>query len=140
MKTTGSKTVFRLTKDKIVTSCCVIAVMVLCCISAVAVNTLLNYSDVQALRVDPGSVIDYNDTIPEEYAPDREHNGIKNPIITSDTKAGQKMGTGDNGQDETEKTEETEETSESANTFFETSSEPAESVTETEDTVPEPAP
>ena len=130
MKTTGSKTVFRLTKDKIVTSCCVIAVMVLCCVSAVAVNTLLNYSDVQALRVDPGSVIDYNDVIPEEYAPDRDHNGIKNPIVTSDTKAGQKMATGDNGQDEPE---ETEETSESANTFFETSSKPTESITETEE-------
>ena len=114
MKTTGKKTVFRLTKEKITTSCAVLAVTVLCCISAVAVNTFLNYSDVQALRVDPGSVIDYNDTIPEEYAPDREHNGIKNPVLTSDTKAGQKMGSGE--KTEPEETDEPEETEPSATT------------------------
>lgn len=137
MKKTGIMAALRLTKDKIITSCCVIAVTVLCCISAVAVNTFLNYSDVQALRVDPGSVIDYNDVIPEEYAPDREHNGIKNPIITSDTKAGQKMGAGENSQDEPEETEKTEQTKESTETVFETSAEPTETIAETEETEPE---
>ena len=90
MKILGIKTAYRLTKEKVVTTCCVTAVMGLCCVAAIAVNTLLNYSDVQALRVDPGDVIEY-DVIPEEYAPDRENNGIKTPSITSDTKAGQKL-------------------------------------------------
>ena len=104
MKILGIKTAYRLTKEKVVTTCCVTAVMGLCCVAAIAVNTLLNYSDVQALRVDPGDVIEY-DVIPEEYAPDRENNGIKTPSITSDTKAGQKLNAADTTATEPEETE-----------------------------------
>ena len=125
MKILGIKTAYRLTKEKVVTTCCVTAVMGLCCVAAIAVNTLLNYSDVQALRVDPGDVIDY-DVIPEEFAPDRENNGIKTPSITSDTKAGQKLNAADMNATEPEETEET--------TTEETTEETTETSAETEET------
>lgn len=143
MKILGIKTAYRLTKEKIMTSCCVIAVTGLCAISAIAVNTLLNYSDVQALRVEPGDVIDYNDVIPEEYAPDREHNGIKNPIVTSDTKAAQKMRAGDVNTTEPEETEQTEPTEEYTEPTTEEPIEtdaPAETSEEPEETEPSEEP
>ncbi len=112
--------------------------MGLCCVAAIAVNTLLNYSDVQALRVDPGDVIEY-DVIPEEYAPDRENNGIKTPSITSDTKAGQKLNAADTTATEPEETEpetsaETEEPTETSETSTETEETETETETTTEET------
>ena len=140
MKILGVKTAYRLTKEKVVTTCCVTAVMGLCCAAAIAVNTLLNYSDVQALRVDPGEVIEY-DVIPEEYAPDRKDNGIKTPSVTSDTKAGQKMDGNDNNETEPEETETSTETTETTEeTEPETSAETEETTTEettTEETTEE---
>lgn len=138
MKILGIKTAYRLTKEKVVTTCCVTAVMGLCCVAAIAVNTLLNYSDVQALRVDPGDVIEY-DVIPEEYAPDRENNGIKTPSITSDTKAGQKLNAADTTATEPEETEpetsaETEEPTETSETSTETEETETETETTTEET------
>lgn len=138
MKILGIKTAYRLTKEKVVTTCCVTAVMGLCCVAAIAVNTLLNYSDVQALRVDPGDVIEY-DVIPEEYAPDRENNGIKTPSITSDTKAGQKLNAADTTATEPEETEpetsaETEEPTETSETSTETEETETETETSTEET------
>ena len=140
MKILGVKTAYRLTKEKVITTCCVTAVMGLCCAAAIAVNTLLNYSDVQALRVDPGEVIEY-DVIPEEYAPDRKNNGIKTPSVTSDTKAGQKMDGNDNNETEPEETETSTETTETTEeTEPETSAETEETTTEettTEETTEE---
>ena len=91
MKILGIKTAYRLTKQKILTSCCVVAVTGLCCAAAVAVNTLLNFSDVQALRVDSGDMVDVYDVIPVEYAPDRDTYNIRTPLVTTSENAG-KMG------------------------------------------------
>ena len=115
MKILGIKTAYRLTKQKVMTAISVVVVMGLCCVSAIAVDALLNFADVQALRVDPDDVINYYE-IPEEDAPDRENNGIKTPV-TSDTKAAQKM-------DANEQTSDPEETS---------APETSESITETEE-------
>ena len=113
------------------TAISVVVVMGLCCVSAIAVDALLNFADVQALRVDPDDVIDYYD-IPEEYAPDRENNGIKTPV-TSDTKAAQKMNSNDQNATEPEETtsetvteteEETTETEETSETTTETETTP----------------
>ncbi|MBO4449136.1 MAG: SH3 domain-containing protein [Clostridiales bacterium] len=140
MKILGVKTAYRLTKQKVMTTISVVVVMGLCCVSAIAVDALLNFADVQALRVEPGDVVDYFDVIPEEYAPDRENNGIKNPIPASDTKAAQKMNstepTTTETSEETTTTTETEEettepTSETAETTEETT-EPTEETTEAE--------
>lgn len=139
MKILGVKTAYRLTKDKIKTAFSVVTVMGLCCASAIAVDALLNFSDVQALRVEPGDVVDYFDVIPDEFAPDRENNGIKNPNPASDTKAAQKMNSTEPTTTETEEPttttteseteEETEPTSETAETTTETT-EPTEETTE----------
>ena len=131
MKILGVKTAYRLTKQKVMTAISVVVVMGLCCVSAIAVDALLNFADVQALRVDPDDVIDYYD-IPEEYAPDRENNGIKTPV-TSDTKAAQKMNSNDQNATEPEETtsetvteteEETTETEETSETTTETETTP----------------
>ena len=139
MKILGDKKAYRLTKDKIKTAFSVVTVMGLCCASAIAVDALLNFSDVQALRVEPGDVVDYFDVIPDEFAPDRENNGIKNPNPASDTKAAQKMNSTEPTTTETEEPttttteseteEETEPTSETAETTTETT-EPTEETTE----------
>ena len=131
MKILGIKTAYRLTKQKVMTAISVVVVMGLCCVSAIAVDALLNFSDVQALRVDPDDVIDYYDVIPEEYAPDRENNGIKTPV-TSDTKAAQKMDS--NEQTTTESETEAPETSESSTETEEESTETAETSETTEET------
>ena len=129
MKILGIKTAYRLTKQKVMTAISVFVVMGLCCVSAIAVDALLNFSDVQALRVNPDDVIDYYDVIPEEYAPDRENNGIKTPV-TSDTKAAQKM---DSNEQTTTEPEETDapETSES---MTETEEDPTETMEPSETT------
>ena len=137
MKILGIRTAYRLTKEKVITSVCVVTVTGLCCIASIAVNALLNYSDVQALRVDPGEVIGY-ETIPEEYAPDRENSGIKTPEITSDTKAAQKLnsaGMNEADPDEEDKTSEPEPSEEPTETFD--SREPSEEPVETEEDEPE---
>ncbi len=131
MKILGIKTAYRLTKQKVMTAISVVVVMGLCCVSAIAVDALLNFSDVQALRDDPDDVIDYYDVIPEEYAPDRENNGIKTPV-TSDTKAAQKMDS--NEQTTTESETEAPETSESSTETEEESTETAETSETTEET------
>ena len=133
LKILGIKTAYRLTKQKVMTAISVTVVMGLCCVSAIAVDALLNFADVQALRVDPDDVIDYYE-IPDEYAPDRENNGIKTPV-TSDTKAAQKM---DSNEQTTTEPEETTapETSEATTETEEDPTETMES-SETEDTTPE---
>ena len=132
MKILGIKTAYRLTKQKVMTAISVVVVMGLCCVSAIAVDALLNFADVQALRVDPDDVIDYYE-IPDEYAPDRENNGIKTPV-TSDTKAAQKMDSNEQTTTTTESETEAPETSESLTETEEESTETAETSEKTEET------
>ena len=140
MKILGIKTAYRLTKQKIVTTCCVAAVSALCAVSAIAVNTILNNSDVQALRVDSGDMVDVYDVIPAELAPDRDTYNIKNPVASSGNNA-EKMEQTEPTLPETTEEEttttswETEETSsETEETTTEESSETEEVPSETEET------
>lgn len=140
MKILGIKTTYRLTKQKIVTTCCVAAVSALCAVSAIAVNTILNNSDVQALRVDSGDMVDVYDVIPAELAPDRDTYNIKNPVASSGNNA-EKMEQTEPTLPETTEEEttttswETEETSsETEETTTEESSETEEVPSETEET------
>lgn len=129
MKILGIKTAYRLTKQKIVNTCCVVVVSALCAASAIAVNTILNFSDVQALRVDSGDMVDVYDVIPAEIAPDRDTYNIKNPVASTGDNAA-KLGQTDPTVFETEEPEETEETEEETTT---TSEETEETTTETEE-------
>ena len=137
MKILGIKTAYRLTKQKIVNTCCVVVVSALCAASAIAVNTILNFSDVQALRVDSGDMVDVYDVIPVELAPDRDTYNIKNPVASTGDNA-EKLGQTDPTLTETEVPEETEE--ETTTTFEETeetSSETEEETTDTSETTTE---
>ena len=135
MKILGIRTAYRLTKQKIANTCCVIVVSALCAASAIAVNTVLNFSDVQALRVDSADMADVYDVIPAELAPDRDTYNIKNPVASignSAEKLGQTDPTLTEPEEETTTTsEETEETT--------TETEEATTETETEETTTESA-
>ena len=120
MKILGIKTAYRLTKQKVLNTVCVIVVSALCAASAVAVNIVLNNTDVQALRVDSGDMVDVYDVIPAEIAPDRDTYNIKNPVASTGDNA-EKLGQTDPTITETEEPEETEETT--AEETEETSSE-----------------
>ena len=137
MKILGIKTAYRLTKQKVVNTVCVLVVSALCAASAIAVNTILNYSDVQALRVDSGDMVDVYDVIPAEIAPDRDTYNIKNPVASSNDPA-EKLGQTDPTLTETEEPEETEEETTTTETE-ETSSETEEETTDTSETTTESA-
>ena len=136
MKILGIKTAYRLTKQKILNTVCVIVVSALCAASAIAVNIVLNNTDVQALRVDSGDMVDVYDVIPAEIAPDRDTYNIKNPVATTGDTA-EKLGQTDPTISETTEPEETEETTTSEETE-ETSSE-TEETTDTSETTTETA-
>lgn len=138
MKILGITTAYRLTKQKIVNAVCVLVVSALCAASAIAVNTILNYSDVQALRVDSGDMVDVYDVIPAELAPDRDTYNIKNPVASSGDSA-EKLGQTDPTISETEDPEETEEETTTTTETEETSSETEEETTDTSETTTESA-
>lgn len=138
MKILGIKTAYRLTKQNIVNAVCVLIVSALCAASAIAVNTILNYSDVQALRVDSGDMVDVYDVIPAELAPDRDTYNIKNPVASSGDYA-EKLGQTDPTISETDEPEETEEETTTTSETEETSSETEKETTETSETTTESA-
>ena len=143
MKPFGTKTSYRLKKQTLLTAGCVVAVAALCSISAVAVNTLLNYSDVQALRVNSGDMVDIKDVIPVEYAPDRDSYGFNTPEYSEETKSAGKMKSADpdtpSDDEEAEYPDDTEAT-EATKVPEETTAEPTKQTTEAETTTAETTP